>query len=101
MEEELLLQLAGHLRGRAFCEWNVLSSDDRQSYSRAVRVLKERVDTGLAAQDFRHLHQRDNETVGDFIGCLERTFQLAYSADVIAEETRLRFVQAGTATGGS
>ena len=97
-------ELADHLQGRSFREWNLMSRDDRQSYSRAVRVLKEQVDTGqraLAAEYFCHLHQRDNETVGDFIGCLERTFQLAYSADVIAEETRLRFVQAGTATGGS
>ena len=74
----------------------MMSSDDRQSYSRAVQVLKERVDTGqraLAAQDFCHLHQCDNETVGDFIGHLERTFQLAYGADVMAEETQLRILQ--------
>ena len=73
-----------------------MSSDNCQSYSRVVQVLKERVDTGqraLAAQDFRHLHQRDNETVGDFIGHLEMTFQLAYSADVMAKETRLRLLQ--------
>ena len=42
-EEELLLQLVGHLQGS---EWNLMSSDDCQSYSRAVRVLKEWVDTG-------------------------------------------------------
>lgn len=87
MEEELLLQLAVHLRGRAFRE-NLMSSEDRQSYSRAVRVLKEQVDTGqraLAGQDFCYLHQHDNDTVGDFIGCLERTFQPAYGADVMAD----------------
>lgn len=85
IEEELLLQLAVHLRGRAFHE-NLMSSEDCQSYSKAMRVLKEQVDTGqraLAAQD--HLHQHDNEMVGDFIGCLERTFQLAYGADVMAD----------------
>ena len=95
-EEEQLLQLAGHLRGRAFREWNLMSREDRQVYSRAVKILRERVDMGqraLAAQDFRHLHQRDNETVGDFIGRLERTFQLAYGADVMAEETRQRLLQ--------
>ena len=73
-----------------------MSGDDHQSYSRAVQVLKERVGTGqraLAAQDFRHLHQRDNETVGDFIGRLDRIFQLAYGADVMAEETQLRLLQ--------
>ena len=95
-EEEQLLQLAGHLRGRAFREWNLMSSEDRQVYSRAVKVLKEQVDTGqraLAAQDFRHLQQCDNEMVGDFIGRLKRTFQLAYGADVMAEETRQRLLQ--------
>ena len=95
-EEEQLLQLAGHLRGRTFWEWNLMSREDRQVYSRAVKILRELVDTGqraLAAQDFRHLHQRDNEMVGDFIGRLERTFQLAYSADVMAEETRQRLLQ--------
>ena len=74
-----------------------MSSDDRQVYSRAVKVLKERLDTGqralAAAQDFRHLQQYDNEMVGDFIGCLERTFQLAYGADVMAEETQQRLLQ--------
>ena len=73
-----------------------MSREDRQVYSRAVKILRELVDTGqraLAAQDFRHLHQRDNEMVGDFIGRLERTFQLAYSADVMAEETRQRLLQ--------
>ena len=95
-EEELLLQLAGHLRGRTFCDWNLMSSDDRQSYSRVLQALKERVDTGqraLAVQDFRHLHQSDNETAGDFIDRLEMTFQLPYGADVMAKETRLRLLQ--------
>ena len=95
-EKEQLLQLAGHLRGRAFREWNLMSSEDRQVYSRAVKVLKERLDTGqraLAAQDFCHLQQCDNEMVGDFIGHLERTFQLAYGADVMAEKTRQRLLQ--------
>ena len=40
-EEEQLLQLAGYLRGRAFHEWNLMPSEDRQVYSRAVKVLKE------------------------------------------------------------
>ena len=69
---------------------------DRQVYSRAVKVLKDRVDTGqrpLAAQDFRHLQQYDNEMVGDFIGRLEWTFQLAYGADIMAEETWQRLLQ--------
>ena len=90
-EAELLLQLAGHLRGRAFQEWNLIRDDDRQDYSRAVKSLKERLDPGLrtlAAQDFRHTRQKESETVTDFIRRLERTFQLAYGRDPMSQETR-------------
>ena len=90
-EEELLLQLAGHLRGRAFREWNLIRDDDRQDYNRAVKSLKERLDPGfrtLAAQDFRHTRQKESETVTDFICRLERTFQLAYGRDPMSQETR-------------
>ena len=34
-EEEALIQLAGHLRGRAKIEWNLLSTEDKQAYVRA------------------------------------------------------------------
>ena len=90
-EAELLLQLAGHLRGRAFREWNLIGDFDRQDYSQAVKALKGRVDPGLrtlAAQDFRHTRQKEAETVTDFIGRLERTFQLAYGRDPMSQETR-------------
>ena len=79
-EEEQFLQLAGHPQGRAFCEWNLMSREDHQVYSKALKVLREWVDTrvqALAAQDYRHLHQHDNETVGDFVRRLECIFQLA------------------------
>ena len=44
----------------------------------------------MAVQDFRHLTQREGETVGvgDFIRRLERTFQLAYGRDGMLPETR-------------
>ena len=42
----------------------------------------------MAVQDFRHLAQREGETVGDFIRRLERTFQLAYGRDGMLPETR-------------
>ena len=48
-EEELLLQLAGHLRGRAFREWNLMKEEDRKVYTTAVQVLRGRVDTGQQA----------------------------------------------------
>ena len=90
-EAELLLQLAGHLRGRAFQEWNLMEDDDCQDYQRAVKILKERLDPGLrilAAQDFRHTRQKESETVTDFVCRLERTFQLAYGREPMSQETR-------------
>jgi len=56
-DEELLLQFAGHLRGRALQEWNLLREEDKLSYKAATQALQNRLDPGcraLAAQDFRH-----------------------------------------------
>ena len=90
-DQELLLQLAGHLRGRALLEWNLLDATEKSLYPTATEALRARLDTGgraLAAQDFRHTFQRDDELVGDFIRRLERTVQLAYGRDRISSETR-------------
>lgn len=60
-EEKQLLQLAGHLRGQALQEWNLMDSEQQQTSNVAVTTLKETVDPGskvLAAQDFRHTTQR-------------------------------------------
>ena len=67
-DDELLLQFAGHLRGRALLEWNLLDREEKSSYKTATDALRTRLDLGgraLAAQDFRHTFQRDNELVGD------------------------------------
>ena len=59
-EEEQLIQLAGHLRGKALQEWNLLSKEDKATWQVAVSALKGRLDPGnkiLAAQDFRHAVQ--------------------------------------------
>ena len=85
------MQFAGHLRGRALMEWNLLSEDEKKEYGAATSALRRRLDPGgraLAAQDFRHTLQRENEMVGDFIRRLERTFQLAYGRDRMLMETR-------------
>ena len=90
-EEELILQLAGHLRGRALQEWGLLSADDKKSYTRAVEALKSRLDPGsrtLAAQEFRHTTQGEAEKVADFIRRLERTFNVAYGREGMSTETR-------------
>ena len=90
-EEELLLQLAGHLRGRALQEWGLLNADSKRSYVQAVDALRLRLDPGsrtLAAQDFRHTSQTDEERVADFIRRLERTFNVAYGREGMSSETR-------------
>ena len=54
-EDELLLQFAGHLRGRALQEWALLSTTSKETYSATVESLRARLDPGsraLAAQDF-------------------------------------------------
>ena len=56
--DELTIQLAGHLRGRALQEWNLLSTADRTTYQSAVVALRTCLDPGnktLAALDFRHI----------------------------------------------
>ena len=71
-QAELLLQLAGHLRGRAFQEWNLIQAEDCKDFSTAVQTLKERLNPGhhtLATQDFSHTRQEEIQTVS-FAGYL-------------------------------
>jgi len=79
--EESLMQLAGHLRGRALQEWKLLLPDEKANYQAAIQALRERLDPGnqiLAALDFRHLSQKVNEPVSDFIGRLEKVYQTGF-----------------------
>ena len=90
-EEELLIQLAGHLRGRALQEWNLLAKSEKSTYKDATRALNsclEHSSKKLAAQDFRHFSQKEHESVSDFISHFEKTFQLAYGHDSMTIETR-------------
>lgn len=85
------MQLAGHLRGRALVEWNLLGAEDKSTYSAATLALCARLDPGskiLAAQDFRHSMQKDDESVADFVRRMERFFQTAYGRDNLSVETR-------------
>ena len=69
-----MIQLAGHLKGRALQEWKLLPSEERRSFSQATETLHLRLDSVsriIAAQDFRHVRQREGESVADFIRCLE------------------------------
>ena len=90
-EEDQLIQLVGHLKGWALQEWDLIPSEDKQTYTTAIDSLRERLDPGgrmLAVQDFRHASQRDEETVADFIRRLERHFRVAYGRDGLGSETR-------------
>ena len=90
-EAETLLQLAGHLRGRAGQEWALLSEGERLNLTVAITSLTSRLEPTskvMAAQDFRHLTQHHAEPVSDFIRRLKRTFNLAYGSDGMLKETR-------------
>ena len=68
--EDLLIQLAGHLKGRALQEWILLSEDEKKTYEIAVVSLESRLDPGsriMAAQDFRHASQDEGEKAADFV----------------------------------
>ena len=85
------MQFAGHLRGRALQEWNLLPDEEKATFEAAVKSLRGRIDAGckaVAAQDFRHLRQGDSESVSDLIRRLERTFRIAYGRDSMSTETR-------------
>ena len=89
--EELLIQLAGHLKGRALQEWNLLGEDQTNSYDSAIQALRDKLDPGskvLAGQDYRHTAQLEGETVADFIRHLERAFQVAYGRNRMSAETK-------------
>ena len=87
-----MIQLAGHLNGRALQEWNLLRPDQRRTFTEATEALRLRLDSSsktIAAQDFRHLAQHEEEPVRDFIRRrLERTFRAAYGRDPMSLETR-------------
>ena len=90
-EEERMMQLAGHLKGRTLQEWNLLQPEERASFARVTEALHLRLDSGskaVAAQDFRHTTHRDSEPAADFIRRLERTFRIAYGRDQMSSETR-------------
>ena len=88
---ELLIQLAGHLRGRALQEWNLLALPECATFTDAVEALHSRLDPGgrtLAVQDFRHAAQGKAESVSDFLRRLECIFRVAYGRDGILPQTR-------------
>ena len=88
-EDDRLIQLAGHLKGRALLEWNLLPESEKEMYGLAIAALKSRLDPGskiMAAQDFCHTSQEEDKMVGDFIHWLEQHFKRAYGRDAISTE---------------
>ena len=86
-----MLQLAGHLRSRAFQEWSLLDETEKHDFKAAVEALRGRLDCGgkvLAVQDFCHSAQGEKETVSELIRRLERTFRIGYGHDSMSVETR-------------
>ena len=80
-DKETLIQLAGYLRGRALQEWTLLRNTDKESLPLAISALRGRLDPCskvVAAQDFRHASQREDEPVSDYIRCLEQLFRRAF-----------------------
>ena len=79
--EEKIIQLAGHLKGRAHQEYNLLGEDQLSTYDLATQALRKHLDPAskvLVRQDFHHTSQQGGELVADFIRRLERVFHAAY-----------------------
>ena len=45
-DEEQLMQLAGHLRGRALQEWNLLDDSSKDTFVKGIQALRGRLDQG-------------------------------------------------------
>ena len=85
-----MIQLAGHLRGRALLGWKLLDSKDKTTYQAAIKALRERHDPGdsIAVLEFRHASQKPGETASDFMWKLEKPFQTAFGRESLSAETR-------------
>ena len=89
IKEEQLIQQTGHLKSLALQEFNLLRLEDRDLIAKAVEALRLCLDCRvLAAQDFRHATQKDEESVSDFVRHLERTFKTAYGREPMSGETK-------------
>lgn len=76
-EEDQMIQLVCHIKGRALQEWNLVHPDQRSTFTQAIEALRSRLDSvskTAATQDFRHTIQNESKSVSDFIRRLERTF---------------------------
>ena len=89
--EDNLIQLAGHLRGRALQEYNLIRQEDRNTFAQRVDILHLRIDVGskaAAVQDFQHIVQSDPESVSYLIQHLELTFRIVYGRSSMSSNTK-------------
>ena len=65
-EEEKLLQLAGHLKGKALQKWNLMRENDRKSFATAIAKLKERTrePRRLQLKTFAYSPEAKGECIG-------------------------------------
>ena len=72
-EQDKLLQLAGHLRGKAQREWDMLEPASKVTFKVTTKALHDRLNLdgkAVAALDFWHMSQGVGELVDDFISYL-------------------------------
>ena len=65
-DSECLLQLAGHLKGKARQEFSLLTSGQMSTFTMAKTALRSRLEIGsktLAPQEFRHAHRKQCQTI--------------------------------------
>ena len=90
-DQDTLIQMAGHLRGRALPEWTLLREAEKETLDDAVAALRGRLDPGsraLVIQDFRHAAQRENEAVADYMSRLEQLFRRVFRNEGMSDESR-------------
>ena len=83
------MQLAGYLHGRVLLGWNLMSQTEFDTYKSAISGLRVQLDPSsktLSTIDFRHITQKESESISDFIRRLEHTFQLAFGHDPICQQ---------------
>ena len=76
-KEESLMQLIGHLRGRALQEWKLIDAKHKITNESAMSALRDRLDPDdwtLAALDFHYASQKATESISDFVTHVEKVF---------------------------
>ena len=80
-QEEELLQLAGHLRGHALQEWDLLNTSDRANFDKVVGALSDCLDpggksNGCMPKTFATAHNLKARVLATSSDVCQRTFQL-------------------------